>query len=77
MVDNQHLPERPLAAVRDGRARNIPLLIGTNRDEANFYNDPKRSMLNDAALEQRVRAIVPHRARERVPTVIDVYRTSR
>jgi para-nitrobenzyl esterase len=71
------LPERPLLAVRDGVARNIPLLIGTNRDEAKFYIDPKRPALDDASLEQRVRATLPHKAREQASTVIATYRDSR
>jgi para-nitrobenzyl esterase len=77
VVDGQHVPERPLTAIRDGRARNIPLLVGTNRDEAKFYATPKREPISDSTLEQRVRAILPHRARERVPEVVAGYRSSR
>jgi para-nitrobenzyl esterase len=77
IVDGVELPERPLQAVRDGYARDIPFLIGVNRDESKFYVNPKRAMLDDEQLAQRVRAILPHRAREKVATVIATYRASR
>jgi para-nitrobenzyl esterase len=77
VVDGVELPERPLQAVRDGYAREIPFLIGVNRDETKFYVNPKRAPLDDEQLAQRVRAILPHRAREKVATVIETYRASR
>lgn len=36
VVDENTLPESPLKAIRAGFAKDIPLLIGTNRDEAKF-----------------------------------------
>jgi para-nitrobenzyl esterase len=65
VLDGQVLPERPLTAVRAGAARNIPLLIGTNRDEMKFYAPAKRSPLDDAALEEGISRWLPreHKAR--------------
>jgi para-nitrobenzyl esterase len=37
MVDGDTLPHHPIAAVRDGVARDIPLMIGTTRDEQKLY----------------------------------------
>ncbi|MGH7416122.1 MAG: carboxylesterase/lipase family protein, partial [Candidatus Rokuibacteriota bacterium] len=34
VIDGDVVPRDPLAAIRDGAARDVPLLIGTNRDEA-------------------------------------------
>jgi len=36
VVDENTLPQRPLKAIRAGFAKEIPLLIGTNRDETKF-----------------------------------------
>ncbi|HEY2733236.1 MAG TPA: carboxylesterase family protein, partial [Polyangiales bacterium] len=77
IVDGVHLPERPLQAVREGQAKDIPLLIGTNRDESKFYMNPKRSQLDADGLAQRVRAVLPHKAREAAAPLIETYRASR
>jgi para-nitrobenzyl esterase len=77
LVDGACLPERPLQAVRDGQAHEIPFMIGVNRDETKFYVNPKRAQLDDEQLAQRVRAILPHKAREQVANVIATYRASR
>jgi para-nitrobenzyl esterase len=77
IVDGVHLPERPLQAVREGRAHDVPLLIGTNRDESKFYMNPKRPQLDDDGLAQRVRAVLPHKARDAAGQLIETYRASR
>jgi len=77
VVDGVALPRRPLEVVRSGGARAIPLLIGTNRDEAKFYIDPKRAPLADDALEVRVRGLLPPRASTHVGRIIEQYRSSR
>ncbi|MFA6075577.1 MAG: carboxylesterase/lipase family protein [Negativicutes bacterium] len=35
--DNVQLPDEPLKAIRNGSARGVPLLAGTNRDEMNMF----------------------------------------
>ena len=77
IVDGRHLPERPIVAVRKGAARDIPLLIGTNRDEHKFYVDPRRPPLADAALEEQLRQLLPAASRERASELIACYRESR
>ena len=37
VVDGDVLPEAPIAAMAAGRARRVPLIIGTNRDEATLF----------------------------------------
>lgn len=37
VIDGEILPERPMAAVRDGRAARVPLMIGTTRDELQLF----------------------------------------
>ena len=37
-VDGDYLPEAPLAAFRDRREHPVPLVIGTNRDEASLFH---------------------------------------
>jgi para-nitrobenzyl esterase len=76
-VDGQVLPERPLAAVRAGQARNIPLLIGVNRDEMKFYAPAKRSPLADAALQAGVARWLPAEHKTRAAEVCEAFKLSR
>jgi para-nitrobenzyl esterase len=77
LVDGKSLPRRPIAAIREGLACDIPLLVGTNRDEQKLYVQVPRAPIDDAALEQQVRAQLPPAAAERAREVITVYRKSR
>jgi para-nitrobenzyl esterase len=77
IVDGRVIPERPLTSVRAGEAKHIPLLIGTNRDEAKFFLGRERAPIDAATLERRVQALLPRTAAGRVQTVIDTYRASR
>jgi para-nitrobenzyl esterase len=54
-VDGDVLPEHPLDAVASGRARGVPLLLGTNRDEWNMFllADRKARAMDEAALRRR------------------------
>jgi len=56
-VDGDLISENPLAAIDRGDARDIPVLIGTNRDEYRLFTVMDRDRLNDAALAARVRRI--------------------
>ncbi|KAI8823481.1 putative carboxylesterase [Fimicolochytrium jonesii] len=43
IVDGNIIPQDPLAAIRNGYAKDIPLMLGVNKDEANLFHtmDPK------------------------------------
>jgi para-nitrobenzyl esterase len=77
LVDGSSVPQRPIAAIRQGVARDIPLLAGTNRDEQKLYVQVPRAAIDDAELEKQVRAQLPQAAADRAPDVITVYRKSR
>jgi para-nitrobenzyl esterase len=77
VVDGRSLPQRPISAVREGVARDIPLMVGTNRDEQKLYVSVPRSAIDDAELERQVREQLPRGAAERASDVIAVYRKSR
>lgn len=77
VVDGRVVPQRPLAALREGVAREIPLLIGTTRDEHKLFVVPPRAALDDAQLESQVRALLPPSAAARAGTLIASYRDSR
>lgn len=77
VVDDDSLPVHPVTAVRDGVARDVPLLIGTTRDEQKLYAARNRSAPDDGELERQVRSLLPRRARDRAAEVISVYRSSR
>ena len=77
VVDGRTLPQRPLAAVREGSAREIPLLVGTTRDETRLFGALPRPPIDDARLEQQVRELLPRAAAERAGELVAVYRASR
>ncbi len=54
-VDDDLLPEHPLDAIAAGRARGVPLLLGTNRDEWNLFllADPKARAMDEEGLRRR------------------------
>jgi para-nitrobenzyl esterase len=45
VVDGDLLPEAPLIALHEGRALPVPLLIGTNKDEASFFTFMKSPLI--------------------------------
>jgi para-nitrobenzyl esterase len=77
LVDGRTLPQRPLAAVREGIAREVPLLVGTTRDETRLFGKLPRPPIDDARLEQQVRELLPLGAAERAGELIAVFRASR
>jgi para-nitrobenzyl esterase len=77
VVDGDTLPDQPLDAVRDGFVRDVPLLIGTARDEQKLYVPAHRGPIDDDELARQVRQSLPRRAGERVGEVVEVYRASR
>ena len=82
VVDGDILPGAPLDAVRDGVARNIPLLIGTNLDEAKLFLplDPEASTLDEAALLGRCEEAIAGKSGPRgsaARQAVEVYRATR
>ncbi|MGD8862202.1 MAG: carboxylesterase family protein [Myxococcales bacterium] len=77
VIDGRVLPQRPIAALREGVASEIPLLIGTNRDEQKLYTGVPRSDPDDASLERQVREVLPRKGRDRAAEAIAIYRSSR
>jgi len=60
-VDGDLLPEPPLCAVAAGLARDVPLLVGTNRDEWNLFllTDRKARRMDAATLLRRMSYALP------------------
>jgi len=56
-IDDDLIPEQPLAAIKRGDASEIPLLIGTNRDEFKLFTFADRERLNDHDLIDRMHRI--------------------
>jgi len=82
VVDGDIVPRWPVAAVHDGVARDIPLMIGTNLDETKLFLplDPEAVTLDEATLLARCRDVIPddegigeRLARE----AVQVYRSAR
>jgi para-nitrobenzyl esterase len=77
IVDGRSLPQRPISAVREGMARAIPLMVGTNRDEQKLYVATQRPAIDDGELARQLREYLPRNAAGRAADVIAVYRASR
>ncbi len=60
-VDGDVLPLPPLEAIRNGLARGVPTLIGTNRHEWRLFmlGDRRGARLDEAGLERRLRRALP------------------
>ncbi len=71
VVDGKYLPEHPIDAFGAGRAAPVPLLIGTNRDEANLFvrSDPQIVPIRETALREMLRIFVP----ESAPAIVEAY----
>jgi para-nitrobenzyl esterase len=79
-IDPDTLPRHPLAAVRDGAARDVALKAGTTRDETKlFHMGMGHGDLDEAGLAKRLRAALRLvRADEaRAEAMIDTYRRAR
>jgi para-nitrobenzyl esterase len=74
-VDGVLLPQPPCAAIRAGDAARVPLLVGTNLEEWNYYGiaDPGARDVDEARLLARLARAVPG-AEDRA---LEVYRSAR
>ena len=81
VVDTATLPKRPLDAVREGSARGVALLVGTNRDESKLFRlgVAESQSLSAESLEKRVRAALAarHAHESHAGRVIEAYRSAR
>lgn len=76
VVDGAFLPRRPEEAVAAGEMAEVPLLVGTNRDELTFFGlgDPELADMDDEGLARWIGRATPDRS----PTdVIETYRSVR
>ncbi len=80
-LDANTLPRHPLAAVREGAARDVALLVGANRDETNLFRlgMAASAELDEAGLARRVRGgLRAHGADEsHAERLIETYRAAR
>ena len=76
IVDHRFLPEHPMAAIERGAARNVELLIGTNKDELTLFGlgNPVLGSLDEPTLELLAGFAAPD-----MPTaeMIETYRAAR
>jgi para-nitrobenzyl esterase len=75
VVDGRYLPVHPFHPVAAPTSVDVPLLLGTNKDEATLFEaaDPRRRRLTDAELEARVAPLLGDRMQE----ILAVYRRCR
>lgn len=78
VVDAATLPAMPMKAVADGVARDVDIVIGTNRDEVKlFAAAARREPIDDGTLVNDVRAMLPKAGEGQAKDLIEVYRASR
>ncbi len=81
VVDGEILPERPMAAVRAGRAARVPLILGTTRDELQLFKFGARPVeLADEIVIRVLTESIPglgDDGRPRAAAVLDIYRRER
>ena len=75
VVDGKHLPGGPFAPTAPAISANIPLMIGTNKDEMTLFFGlaPWLDGLDEAAMRQRVQMFVG----EQADRIIEPYRRAR
>lgn len=78
VIDPASLPELPAKAIANGAAKDVEIIIGTNRDEVKLFTAAlRREQMDDAALVKSVRATVPKADDAKAKALIEVYRASR
>ncbi|HEY3777208.1 MAG TPA: carboxylesterase family protein [Rhizomicrobium sp.] len=71
VIDGELLPELPIGALRRGAAREIPILIGTTREEWKLFSapNPRLRLMTLSGFESRV----AHVAGETAPALLRAY----
>jgi para-nitrobenzyl esterase len=81
MFDGVTLPLQPRDAFASGQSADVPLVIGTNRDELNLFTAPLLRTLDKPMEDAQAIAVlagtVPREAADRIPSLLEVYRGSR
>ncbi|MCP4036306.1 MAG: carboxylesterase family protein [bacterium] len=74
-VDDDLIPEQPLASVAAGRGAQVPLMIGTNVDEWRLFmlGDAPGRRLDDQALRRRLVRVLPKEDESAVERTIQAY----
>ena len=75
VVDGSYFPRHPFHPDAAPTALNVPVMIGSNKDEAALFlvADPKRRRLTDDELPERLRPLLGDRAQD----ILTVYRRTR
>jgi para-nitrobenzyl esterase len=78
-VDGDVLPDFPLRAVAHGASADVPVLLGTNRDEWRLFmlGDPKGRRLDEGGLRRRLRRALPGFSADERPLAELAYETYR
>jgi para-nitrobenzyl esterase len=76
-IDPYSLPEDGLEWVRSGKAKDIPLLIGTNRDEVKLFAANRREEIDDGQLDASLQAGLPKAGASQIAGLTKLYRASR
>lgn len=63
VIDGDLLPEAPVTVLREGRGLPVPLIIGTNKDEASVFKFMKSPLM--PITDERIREMLSDIARER------------
>ncbi len=78
VIDGEILPEEPIAAIEAGRAADIPVMLGSNRDEVKqFVAFSHRDEIDDEALVDAAARALPNAPKAQIPRLISLYRNSR
>jgi para-nitrobenzyl esterase len=77
IVDGETVPVQPLLAVKNGVAKDIEVIIGSNRDEAKLFAAGPREPIDEGKLIERVARILPKKTATRASDLVSVYRRSR
>ena len=81
VCDGITVPKQPSAAFAAGTGSGIPLIVGNNRDEWNFFAVESLATLDqpmdDAALINVLSMLMGESFRAHLPAIIDAYRTAR
>ncbi len=76
--DGDTLPLRPIDAITEGVAADVPVLIGTNRDEIKlFAATTQRDEIDESTLEKLAGAMLPETEASSLRELIGTYRASR
>jgi para-nitrobenzyl esterase len=74
MVDGHYLPANPYDPAAPSMSANVPLIVGTNKDETLFlFHTPDVLSMDEASLKRRIDMMFPKRSAR----LLEVYRHSR